>query len=101
VIADLAVVLAVVIGLLELNAHRSERGERTEAIDAYIRALATQARLMLQRERASRSFGELLAVMATRGTMTGDSMASWLTTIAATAPQASRLLRGKASEAWA
>ena len=97
-VADGAVILAVLVGVIELWAHRGERRELTAAIDDLIRVVAIQAWLQVQAERPGRAFGPLLTRLMTRGTMPGDLMATWLTTIAAEAPRASSQVRRDAGE---
>jgi len=104
VLADLAVVAAVVIGSIELYGHRDERkaqtAERrahTAAVDDHIRVLAIQARVLREVEGRGRSIGDIASRLVTRGSMPGDLMAMWLTAIAAEAPHASPALRPIAS----
>src|SRR5438876_783343 len=98
VIADLAVVLAVLIGSLEYFRHGDERRDETKAIDDHIRALATQASLQIQQERQGQDVKTLLRRLTMRGSTPGDLMATWLTTMASEAPQASSDLRREARE---
>ncbi len=100
IVADFAVVVAVMVGLVELSGHRSERRERTAAVDAHIRVLAIQARLVLQRERSQgRSLPALMLALVNEGALPGHSLVRWLTSVAAEAPQASPPVGRKASEA--
>jgi hypothetical protein len=98
-LADLAVILAVIIGLLEFYGHGRERTERTAAVDAHVRVLAIQARVQVGVERRGRSLGDLLSRLVTRGSLPGELMATWLTTMAAEAPRATSPLRRAASDA--
>lgn len=98
VVADLAVIAAVVIGGIEFYSHRGERKESTEAIDAHIRVLTIQARVLIDVESRGNSIGQIANRLVTRGSAPGDMMALWLTAIAAEAPQASPELRRTASE---
>src|SRR5690242_5469070 len=104
VFADLAVVAAVVIGLIELYGHRDERRAQTAdrkaqtaAVDAHIRVLAIQARVLREVEGRGQSIGSIASRLVTRGSIPGDLMATWLTAIAAEAPHASPTLRPIAS----
>ncbi len=98
-IADLAVVLAVLIGAIEYFKHDIERSDETAAIDDHIRALATQASLQIQQERQGQDVKTLLKRLTMRGSVPGDYMSTWLTTIASEAPQASPDLGRAAREA--
>ena len=99
--ADGAVILAVIVGLIELWSHRRERREQTAAIDDHIRALASQAFVQVNDAiEAQAQYSQSPATrLMTRGTELGDSMAICMTTIAAQAPRASRSLRVDARNA--
>ena len=99
VAADIAVIGAVIVGLMEYSGHRRERRERTAAVDAHIRALAIQARLRIVQEHRRKTLREIVETLVTRGATPGDLMATWLTTMAAEAPHASPELRRAASAA--
>lgn len=82
----------------EQEKRQRERSDETAAIDDHIRALATQASLQIQQERQGQDVTTLLRRLTMRGSLPGDLMATWLTTMASEAPQASPDLRREATE---
>lgn len=97
-IADLAVIVAVVLGIYELFVHRKERTEQAAAIDDHIRVLAAQAYLQIRTERVPGG-AAVLTRLSSRGTVPGDLLSTWLTVMAAEAPRASPKVRRAAMEA--
>ncbi len=102
--ADLAVVVAVIIGVITLLWQRRERRERQEAVDALIRALASRATHVWRAMLGNRPRGDpegvryLAQYVAGINNAMGEALAATFTGIAAQAPYASPSTRGPARE---
>ncbi len=102
--ADVAVIIGVVVGLVALGLQWWERSERRNAVDAFIRALASRAMYVWRTMLGNRPVGDpegvnyLAQHVAATGESQGELLASLFTGIAAQVPGASRSMRPQARE---